>query len=153
MQYGKYAGRATFWAKNYGRSTCKIFQMQRRGKMGSGARPKGIPGGRRDVTRRAAAGGICPYCGSEQVASAIPRRSLVRENGGYRRSGRAASAPSNGETMHILPFRRRTGMRPDQTNGEREREATASLFEILLRETNHGKQGPLYIVERTTFSP
>jgi hypothetical protein len=27
-----------------------------------------IPGGRRDVTRRAAAGGICPYCGSEQVA-------------------------------------------------------------------------------------
>ena len=27
------------------------IHMQRRGKMGSGARPEGIPGGRRDVTR------------------------------------------------------------------------------------------------------
>src|SRR3989337_2993148 len=67
-----------------------------------------VPGGHRDVTRRAAAGGICPYCGSKQVAKALPRRRLVRENGGDRRLGRAASTPSNGETMHILPFRRRT---------------------------------------------
>ena len=53
--------------------------------------------------------GIFPYCHSEQVAKALLRRSLVRENGGYRRSGRAALTPSNEETMHILPFRRQTG--------------------------------------------
>ena len=88
----------------------KKIHMQQCGKMGSGARPEeAVPEGRRDVTRRAPAAGICPYYGSEQVAKALPRRSLVRENGVYRRSGRAASAPSNGETMHILPFRRRMG--------------------------------------------
>ena len=88
----------------------KKIHMQQRGKMGSGARPEeAVPEGRRDVTRRAPAAGIFPYCGSEQVAKALPRRSLVRENGGYHRSGRAASTPSNGETMHILPFRRWTG--------------------------------------------
>ena len=55
---------------------------------GHGARPKeAVPEGHRDVTRRALAARICPYCGSKQVAKALPRRSLVRENGGYRRSG------------------------------------------------------------------
>ena len=88
----------------------KKIHMQQRGKMGSGARPEGaVPEGRRDVTRRASAARICPYCGSEQVAKAPPRRILVRENNGYRKSGRVASTPSNGETMHILPFCRRTG--------------------------------------------
>ena len=88
----------------------KNIHMQQCGKMGSGARPEeAVPEGRRDITRRASVVGICPYYGSEQVAKALPRGSLVRENGGYRRSGRAASAPSNGETMHFLPFPRRTG--------------------------------------------
>ena len=88
----------------------KKIHMQQRGKMGSGARlEEAVPEGRRDVTRRAAAAGICPYYGSEQVAKALPRRSLVRENDGYRRSGHDASTSSNGETMHILPFRRQTG--------------------------------------------
>ena len=88
----------------------KKIHMQQRGKMGSGARSEeAVPEGRRDVTRRVPAAGICPYCGSEQVAKALPRRSLVRENGGYRRSGRAASAPSNRETIHVLPSCRRTG--------------------------------------------
>ena len=86
----------------------KKIHMQQRGKMGSGARPEEAEG-RRDVTRRAPAAGICPYCGSEQVAKALPHRSLVRENDGYHRSGGAASTLSNGETMHILPFRRRMG--------------------------------------------
>ena len=45
-----------------------------------------IPEGRRDVTRRAPAAGICPYYGSEQVAKALLRWSLVKENGMYRRS-------------------------------------------------------------------
>ena len=90
----------------------KKFHMRHRGKMDSGARlEEAVPEGRRDVTRRAPVAGICPYCGSEQVAKALPRRSLVRENGGYRRSGRAAPMRSNRETMHILPFRRRTGCR------------------------------------------
>ena len=81
------------------------IHMQQRGKMGSGARPEeAVPEGRRDVTRRAPAAGICPYCGSEQVAKALPRRSLVRENDGYHRSGRAASTPSNGAMLHALPF-------------------------------------------------
>ena len=62
----------------------KKIHMQQHGKMGSGARPEeAVPEGRRDVPRRASAAGICPYCGSEQVAKALPRRSLVRENGGY----------------------------------------------------------------------
>ena len=61
------------------------------------------------ITRRAPAAGVCPYCGSEQVAKALLRRSLVRENGGYRRSGCAASMPSIGETMLILLFRRGRG--------------------------------------------
>mgnify|MGYP005841958869 CR=1 FL=1 len=88
----------------------KKIHMQQRGKMGSGARPEEVvPEGRRDVNRRAPATGICPYCGSEQVEKALPRRSLVRENGRYHRSGRSASTPLNGETMHILPFRRWTG--------------------------------------------
>ena len=100
----------------------KKIHMQQRGKMGSGARPEeAVPEGRRDVTRRAPAAGICPYCGSEQVAKALPRRSLVRENGGYRRSGRAASTPSNGETMHILPFRRGRDAAESLTNAKRER--------------------------------
>ena len=87
----------------------KKIHMQQRGKMGSGARPEeALPEGRRDVTRRAPAAGIFPYCGSEQVVKALPCRNLVRENGGYRRSGRAASTPSNRETMHILPFHRWT---------------------------------------------
>ena len=61
----------------------KKIHMQQRGKMGSGPRPEeAVLEGRRDVTRRAPAAGICPYCGSEQVAKALPRRSLVRENGG-----------------------------------------------------------------------
>ena len=34
----------------FGKELWKIH-MQRRGKTGSGARPEGIPGGRRDVTR------------------------------------------------------------------------------------------------------
>ena len=88
----------------------KKIHMQQRGKMGSGERPEeAVPEGRRDVTRRAPVAGIYPYCGSEQVAKALPRRSFVRENGGYQRSGHAASALSNGDTMHILPFRRWTG--------------------------------------------
>ena len=88
----------------------KKIHMQQRGRMGSGARPEEVvPEGRRDVTRRVLAAGIYPYYGSEQVAKALPRWSLVRENGGYRRWGRAASTAPNGETMHILPFRRRTG--------------------------------------------
>ena len=92
------------------RKQLKKTHMQQRGKMGSGARREEVvPEGHRDVTRRAPAAGICPYCGSEQVAKALLRRSLVRENGGYRRSGHVASTPSNGETMHILPLRRRTG--------------------------------------------
>lgn len=88
----------------------KKIHIQQRGKMGSGARPEeAVPEGRRDVTRRASAAGICPYCSSEQVAKALPRRSLVTENSGYRGSGQAASTPSNEETMHILPLRRRMG--------------------------------------------
>ena len=63
----------------------KKIHMQQRGKMGSGARPEeDVPEGRRDVTRRAPAARICPYCGSEQVVKALPRWSLVRENSGYR---------------------------------------------------------------------
>src|SRR4051812_21581182 len=90
--------------------------------MGSGARPEeDVPEGRRDATRRAPAAGICPYRGSKQVEKALPRRSLVRENGGYHRSGRAASTPLNGEMMHILPFRRRTDAAGSLTNAERER--------------------------------
>ena len=88
----------------------KKIHMQQRGKMGSGARPEeAVHEGHEDVTRRASAAGIYPYCRSEEVAKALPCWSLVRENSGYRKSGRAASTPSNGETMHILPFRRRTG--------------------------------------------
>ena len=91
----------------------KKIHMQQRGKMGSGARPEeAVPEGCRDVTRRAPAAGICPYCGSEQVAKALPRRSLFRENPAVDRD--------------VLPQRRRTkkrctsslsavdGMRPDQ---------------------------------------
>ena len=88
----------------------KKIHMQQRGKMGSGARlEEVVPEGRRDVTKRVPTAGICPYCGSDQVAKALPRWSLVRENDGYRRSGRAASMPLNGETMHIIPFFRRMG--------------------------------------------
>ena len=88
----------------------KKIHKQQRGKMGSGARPEeAVPEGRRDVTRRAPAAGICPYCGGEQGAKALPRQSLLRENGGYHISGSAAPMPSNGETMHILPFRQWTG--------------------------------------------
>ena len=88
----------------------KKIHMQQHGKMGSGARPEEVvPEGRRDVTRRAPAAGIFPYCGNEQVAKALLRWSLVKENTGYRRSRCAASMSSNGETMHILSFRRRMG--------------------------------------------
>ena len=42
------------------------IHMQQRGKMGSGARPEeAVPEGCRDVTRRAPAAEIFPYCGSE----------------------------------------------------------------------------------------
>ena len=69
----------------------KKIHMQQHGKMGSGARlEEAIPEGRRDVTRRVLAAGICPYYGSGQVMKALPCRSLVRENDGYHRSGRAA---------------------------------------------------------------
>ena len=109
----------------------KKIHMQQHGKMGSGATPEeAVPEGHPDVTRRAPTAGIYPYCDSEQVAKALPRRSLVRENGGYRRSGRAASTPSNRETMHILPFRRRTGC-SRITDQRLEREATAALCEIV----------------------
>ena len=94
------------------RKQLKKIHMQQRGKMGSGARPVSkdvIPEGHWDVGRWAAGGWNFPHYGSEQVAKALPRQSLVKENGGYRRSGRAASTSSNGETMHILPFRRQTG--------------------------------------------
>ena len=75
----------------------KKIHMQQHGKMGSGARPEeAVPEDRRDVTRRAPAAETCPCCSSEQVAKALPRGSLVRENSGYRRSGRAASTLSNG---------------------------------------------------------
>ena len=88
----------------------KKIHMQQHWKMGSGARPEeAVPEACRGVTRRAPAAGICPYCGSEQVAKALPCQILVKENGGYRRSGRAASTLSNGENVHILPFRRQTG--------------------------------------------
>ena len=61
----------------------KKIHMQQRGKMGSWARPEeAVPEGCRDETRRARVAGICPYCGNEQVAKALPRRSLVRENVG-----------------------------------------------------------------------
>ena len=100
----------------------KKIHMQQCGKMGSGARlEEAVPEGRRDVTRRAPVAGICPYCGSEQVAKALPRWSLVRKNSGYHRSGSAASTPSNGEMMHILPFCRRKGSAGSVTNGEREK--------------------------------
>ena len=96
--------------------------MQQCGKMGSGARPEeAVPEGRRNVTRRASAAGICPYCGSEQVAKALPRRSMVRENGGYRRSGHDASTPSNGKTMLILPFHGGRDAAGSLTNTEKER--------------------------------
>ena len=99
----------------------KKIHMQQRGKMGSGARPvEAVPEGRRDVTRRAPAAGICPYCGSEQVAKTLPRRSLVKENDGYRRSGRAA----NGETERRCTSSLSAGGRDaagSLTNGERER--------------------------------
>ena len=82
------------------RKQLKKIHMQSRGKMGSGAWPEeAVPKGHQDVTRRAPATGIYPYCGSEQVAKALPRRSLVRENRVYRRSGHAASAPSNGDNV------------------------------------------------------
>ena len=88
----------------------KKIHMYQHGKMGSGARvEEALPEGHRDVTRRALAAGICPYCGSKQVAKALPCRSLVRENVGYRRLGRDVSTPPNGETLHILSFHRRTG--------------------------------------------
>src|SRR4051812_23719757 len=74
----------------------KKIHMQQRGKMGSRARlEEVVPEGRWDVTRRVPAARICPYYGSEQVAKALPCRSFIRENGGYRRSGCAASTPSN----------------------------------------------------------
>ena len=99
----------------------KKIHMQQRGKMGSGARPEeAVPEGRRDVTRRAPVAGIFPYCGSEQVAKALPRRSLVRENSVYRRSGRAALVPSNGECTSSLSADERDAA-GSVTNGERER--------------------------------
>ena len=71
------------WPRYILRKQLKKIHMQLRGKMGSGARPEeAVPEGRRDVTRRAPAAEIYPYCGNEQVAKALPRRSLVRENGG-----------------------------------------------------------------------
>ena len=42
----------------------KKIHMQQCGKMGSGAKPEeAVPEGRRDLTRRAPADGICPYRG------------------------------------------------------------------------------------------
>ena len=109
MKHGKYAGQATICFKQI---TEKIH-MQRRGKMGSGARPvpeEAVPEGRRDVTGRATAGEICPYCGSKQGAKELPRRSLLRENDRYRKLGRAGSwfpvlMTATGATLHIVPFR------------------------------------------------
>ena len=75
----------------------KKTHMQQHGKMGSGARPEeAILEGCRDVTRRAPAAGICPYCGSEQVAKALPRRAW---------SERTAGTADRG----VLPQHRRTG--------------------------------------------
>ena len=109
----------------------KKIHMQQRGKMGSGARPEeAVREGCRDVTRRAPAAGICPYCGSEQVLKDLPCWSLVRENNGYRRLGRAASTLSNGDTMHILHFRRWTGC-SRITNQRWEREAAAALWDMV----------------------
>ena len=86
--------------------------MQECGKLGSGVRlEEVVPDGRRDVTRRTPAIGIFPYCGNEQVAKALLRRSLVRENRGYCRSGRAALMPRNNAHR---PFPPADGMRPDQ---------------------------------------
>src|SRR3989337_2294712 len=60
----------------------KKIHMQQCGKMGSGARPEeAVPEGHRDVTRRVPAVGICPYCGSEQGAKALPRRGLGVSSG------------------------------------------------------------------------
>ena len=93
----------------------KKIHMQQHGKMGSGARSEeAIPEGRRDVTRRALAAGICPYYGSEQVAKALPRRSFVRENGGYRR-------------WDELPQHRRTERRCTSSLSASGRDAAGSL--------------------------
>ena len=98
------------WPRYVLRKQLKKIHMQQCGKMGSGARPEeAILKVHQDVTRRAPVIEICPYCGSEQVAKALPCRSLVIENDRHLRSERAASTPWNGETMHILPFRRRSG--------------------------------------------
>ena len=110
------------------RKQLKKIHMQQRGKMDSGTRPEeAVPEGHRDVTRRGLATGICPYGGSEQVMKALPRRSLVRENDEYRRSGCAASTPSNGDTMHISADGRDAA--GSLTNAERE--ATSALCEIV----------------------
>ncbi len=64
------------------RKQLKKIHMQQRGKMGSGARPEeAILDGRRDVTKRAPAAGICPYCGSEEEGvGGPPHRCWVKEN-------------------------------------------------------------------------
>ena len=91
----------------------KKIHMQQRGKMGSGARLEEVgPEGHRDVTRRAPAAGICPYCGSEQVAKALPRWSLVRENSGYRIGTSCLNAIEQRDDAHP-PFPPANGMRPD----------------------------------------
>ena len=52
------------------------------------------------------AGEIFPHDGSEQGTEDLrPCQRRLREDGAHR----LPPSPSNGETMHVLPFRRRTG--------------------------------------------
>ena len=91
----------------------KKIHMQQRWKMGSGARmEEAIPEGRRDVTRRAPAAGIYPYCGSEQVAKALPCWSLVRERRVPQIGRCCLNAVEQRNDAHP-PFPPADGMRPD----------------------------------------
>ena len=68
----------------------------------------------------------------------------------YRRSGRAASVPSNGETMHVPPFLRRTGCsRISDQRCERERPPQPCVRYSEERQTR--KAGSTVYNERTTF--
>ena len=82
-------------------------------KMGSGARPEeAVPEGHRDVTRRAPAAEIFPYCGSEQVAKALPCWSLVRERRVAQIGTCCLNAVEQRNDAHP-PFPPADGMRPD----------------------------------------
>ena len=65
MQYGKYAGRATFWAKNYGRSTCSDV-ADGAIEQGYGSKRGSIPMGRREVASLMVVI-LYTHYGSEQV--------------------------------------------------------------------------------------